>query len=76
MRNELIAKTPGPWYGFATGLLLIFCGPLGLIALWFGGWSIRSKVLITVLWLVVFGPATFFYVDQMYHPNPLPSPTP
>ena len=55
-------------YTVATVILLGCCGPIGLITLWLGPWSRKSKLVITLVWLVIFGPATFFYVNQMYHP--------
>ena len=64
-------------YSVVTAILLACCGPLGLIALWLGPWSTRSKVIITVVWLVIFGPATFYYVGQYYyHPSTMPTPSP
>ncbi len=58
------------WYGLVTGILLVCCGPAGLLALWLGPWSVRTRVLVTILWLVIFGPATFFYLN---YPKPSPS---
>jgi hypothetical protein len=56
-------------YAVATGILLGGCGPIGLIFLWLGPWSRRAKVVISLIWLVIFGPATFFYLNQMYNPG-------
>jgi hypothetical protein len=65
-----------PLYAVATAILLVCCGPIGLIALWLGPWSRRSKFWITLIWLVIFGPATFYYVGPMYtSPTPTPLPT-
>ena len=64
------------FYGVATAILLVCCGPIGLIPLWLGPWSTRSKVLITLVWLLLFGPASFYYVSHGYYGNPQPSPTP
>jgi hypothetical protein len=75
------ADSPGrrasPLYAVATAISLGCCGPIGLIALWLGPWSTRSKFWITLIWLVLFGPATIFYVGQMYtNPTPTPLPAP
>ncbi|HEV2217373.1 MAG TPA: hypothetical protein VGV88_07345 [Candidatus Dormibacteraeota bacterium] len=33
------------------------------------------EVIITVVWLIIFGPATFYYVGQnYYHPYAVPTP--
>jgi hypothetical protein len=65
-----------PWYGLATAIVLVCCGPIGLIALWLGPWSVRNKILITLVWLLLFGPASFYYVSHGYYGTPQPSPTP
>lgn len=65
-----------PFYAFATVVLLVCCGPIGLVPLWLGPWSSGAKIAITVVWLVFFGPATFFYLGRYYHPSGAPTPTP
>ena len=34
-----------------------------MVGLWLGPWSRRSKLMITLFWFVLWGPATFFYVN-------------
>jgi hypothetical protein len=75
--TEVSGRRASPMYAVATAILLGCCGPFGLIALWIGPWSKRSKFWITLLWLVIFGPATFFYVGHVYsNPTPASVPTP
>jgi hypothetical protein len=56
--------------------MLACCGPIDLIPLWLGPWSTRNKVIITLVWLVLFGPASFYYVSHGYYGSPSPSPAP
>ena len=50
-----------------TAILLACCGPIGLIPLWLGPWSRRTKLVVSLVWLVIYGPAVWFYLSQMYH---------
>jgi hypothetical protein len=72
----LRATSGNPWYGALTAILLLCCGPIGLVALWLGPWTTRSKLLITLLWLLLLGPASYYYVSNGYYGFPSPSPTP
>lgn len=59
--------------------MLLCCWPVGMVALWTGPWSQRTKVVITIVWLVLFAPAAFYYAGHYYpgaQPSPSPTPTP